>query len=398
MYRWSRISTRALPLIRVPDIPPIVDDLGLPSPIVPLVDAVPALGGASSSALVPVPPPAARVRGEGSLQAIVDDLAFKGIFAGQGVLRFSQTSYDFMDLQQLAAAGTVAIENDEFHESQICLRTEGIAWSPVHLVSAPVSICRVSHASKNPLKLSKLEVLVALVHQGWTDGRPAEPLTPDSAQICKLNAKQSLSYLCVMMCKDKVFAKGAPSIDHDQCDHYYRVLLRLDANALAQALAMFAGKKDDWFRRLFKKHKPKDDKDSDSSDDPVVQPRPNRVPPEAGLASPLPAPIIDPSLVPWRRQLVSIGGDSEKLKVYVDNMCHVTGVQKTWLTCLEHDRACIRWRNVVGEKPKFFARMYAWHLDGRRMACLTDRETHMAHDPSEDFVLECERCLVLEDF
>ena len=42
---------------------------------------------------------------------------------------------------------------------------------------------------------------------------------------------------------------------------------------------------------------------------------------------------IDVAAERWKRKMVSIGQNSEKLKVYFDNANHQTGIQRGWVIC-----------------------------------------------------------------
>ena len=101
-------------------------------------------------------------------------------------------------------------------------------------------------------------------------------------------------------------------------------------------------------RREYKKRKP-DEKDSSSSSGEGDPPVPVLRLPLADVdAVPVPVPLLDPSYVPWSRKLVSLGGDSETVKIFVDNQSHRSGHQQAWLTCVCHTDGCIRWRRLFG--------------------------------------------------
>jgi len=334
---------------------------------------------------------------------IVDRMVNDGNFAGTSTVPFLGSEWDWNDIAALQRAGAMQVTSNEFLETELALRYEGITWDPIAKLSSPVPLCRVSRIAKDPLKCSKLELLVVLVGQGWRSGKPAEAsLKPASPLVCELTVKKSLSYLACMAHRCMIWTKGITEISHTQCDHYYKCLLKLSAEDLAKILAMLGEPKDDaWFRATYKKRKPKKEDEASSSDDGSGEggpPRPPRIRDGGLLPLPAPAAVLDPSFVPWKRQIVSIGEDSEALKVYFDNMSHKSGQQQAWLTCRAHDDGCIRWRRVSGDSKKFFAAMYAWHRAARLNADLRSRDEHMPFEPSDAQISECEAALVLQDF
>ena len=239
-FRWNRGGVRAVPVIR--PVPPrplaVLDDLGLP-PIIateyqPVSDAA-----ASSSTAAPCDIVAPM---QGDTQRQVNNFVLRGHFAGKSSVRFVDTDMTSYQVDELASQGVLQVVQDDLLETQLALRSEGVAWSPAVQLDRPLPICRVRRKVKDILKHTKLELLVWLRHEGWSNGA-GDPLKPNSPLECRLSLKPPLSYLAAMLSSRGIFSKHVPEIMHDQADYYYRCLLKLSAEELQSLVPVIAGKR-----------------------------------------------------------------------------------------------------------------------------------------------------------
>jgi len=399
VHQWKTDTIRALPNIK-PMAPALQDNLGLSLPILDIADTASGVTDHAMSSTAVALPPVLDVRARNSaLQFAVDQLVLHGNFVGQSVVAFPRTGLDMRDIEALRQSGVVKISWDEFGEAQLAVRPEAIEWSASHRVIAPLPICRVIRPVKCLLKCTKIDLLVMLTRQGWQNDNPTEPLLPTSPLKCRLSVKPALSYLAAMACKDMIFAKHVPQIHHNQHDHYYRSLIKLEADQLAQMLLEEEGKTDKWFKQYFEKWAPDESSDSGSEGD-DLPPRPKPPARHAGDHLPLPVlDVVDDAYIPWTRKIVSVEGDPAELKVYTSNRNVATGKQEAWLTCLHHaDERCIRWRTLYGTQAEFCAYMYVWHQDGIQLPHIRGRDTHMSHEPDPDTVKDVASRIQLRDF
>ena len=135
-----------------------------------------------------------------------------------------------LDLAQ--AAGAVEVRTDSAG-STLVLKPEGVAWTPVTLLSKAESVVAAGSGIAEPLKRSKVESMVGLARNGWGFG------TFDSTRYADgdgLTFNPSLarprSYFVALLRAVKIFEKGVPHIEHGGTDRYYRRLLSLPRDKL----------------------------------------------------------------------------------------------------------------------------------------------------------------------
>jgi len=392
--RWSQRGVRAIPVIAPPE-KLMLGDLGMPALVAPDLDDPMGSHGVtpSSAALVPVAPTQ-------DMQVAVNQLVIGGHISGTATTRLSTTGMSSGLATQLVSLGVLHATQQEDQEMQLAVRPRALQWACASMLTTPIPFCRLSRHLKDVFKYSKVELMIALRHDGFSDGKPTGPLVHGAELVCKLNINQAVSYLIAMLRHKDIFEKGVGDISHTGLDNYYRCLVKLSAHDLSQVLPLMDGKTDEWFKKEIAKRSCIRDNSSSSEEEPppVVVPGPLMLPDVPCV--PLPAPDVDPLYEPWCRQEVSLGPDSEVVRVYVANPDRRSGHQQAWLTCVCHpDDGCIRWRRLTGTQRQFFGYMYAWHKDARdHPDRLNGRGPHMAHEPSPELIAACGAQLVLADF
>ena len=283
------------------------------------------------------------------------------------------SSISFMDSElhrstvaNMAAAGFLHIEVDEFAEWQISLRPEAIDWRAGVGVERPLPVCRCGKRSGSILKAAKLELMIALIEQGWTVATAGERLPPVGVGVAKVRKgfHHPLSYYAALVRRTIILQK-IESFEHGKKDGYYRCLLNMNADQLRRMFAMLAGDENDNF---FKKQMADNGVDDESSDSREDDPPPP-VPPVPGLLAlpgPVPVPHVAPDLVGHLRQRCWALSDDDAVKVYFDNFTGGSGRQRAYCCCTHHV-SCTRWRDVHRETQtleQFCATMHAWNAMG----------------------------------
>ena len=244
------------------------------------------------------------------------------------------------------------------------------------------AICEV------PLKASKLELVVRLLQGGWIVGAATPVRSGDDPKSFSASMRLPLSYFAALLSSNAIFLKGVNEILHGQRDHYYRCLLQLPAAALLSVLSEAEGKPDAWFRA----HLMADEADDEALGAASTGSASALVP--ASLADGADGVLaVDVAAGRWKRKLVSIGQDSEKLKVYFDNASHQSGIQRGWVSCPEH--GCERYLFVSGTQSRFCSEMYCWHLRRHQFAT---KELHMECRPADDEIAAIETIIIMSDF
>ena len=247
------------------------------------------------------------------------------------------------------------LRTTDFAETTISLDPCAVEWKPSYGVDSPLQLSRSYDRQRLVLRRTRLSLLLELDQDGWEAGIPTVPVSPDGPKVFRLNTSKPLSYFGALVGRATIWAKGVESFPHDQTDHYFRCLLRLDADSLHRVLANVEGRQDAWFKQELRNASPEDD----SSDDDGGAHRP--APPVAALPLangeqlPGPVPVVDRAFVPWVRKLCHCGPGTERAKIYFGTQVRGSG-QPSWLTCLHHAaEGCIRWRTTSDDQRRFCA-------------------------------------------
>jgi len=391
--RYATLAVRAIPSLR-PKAEP--QRLALQTPLLEMLPqgVVSPPYPEPSTALVPVAASATATEA-------VNRMIRGGQFCGQGSVSFQQGGLGWDEALALHQDGALELVGDDPETAQLAVRLDGVQWKTGVLLASPIPVCRVLNMTRDVLTCTKIELLLRLALQGWENAQPTGPVLPGPGmeRRCRMDERHALSYLAAMVSCDAIFEKGVDQIEQDQCDHYYRCLLRLDIEHLAPVITDMDGRGDKWFRGILKREGIRDAIEDGSSSDG------DGAPPGGGAQARVGMAVAEPlALVPWTQQaltrkLVFMGPGTDEIKVVFDHPSARTGKQQCWHPCVTHqDTACIRWRTVTDDPRHMLAAIYAWHLAGKTRVALSTRTTHMAWEPSPDDVARCERSLVLQDY
>jgi len=143
--------------------------------------------------------------------------------------------------------GTLAARNSEFDETEVALNSAVVRMSFDMLADAGKSVAGTPWAADLSWRLrSKLDMVIALLQEGWVPVAGPEPLTAEGGrQFLQKALKQTKAYLFALLNIDMIFAKvGAPAtIYHDlPCSFYIALFTMEDLNPLG--LLEYAGLKD----------------------------------------------------------------------------------------------------------------------------------------------------------
>ena len=293
-----------------------------------------------------------------------------------------------MTITALAERGAVRVTRDADGVA-LALVPSAIDWKLVHGLHEPVplALCRTS---REDLRKTKLELLIHLETEGWRGGAGAlEPFVAGGELIYVRSFSKPAAYFACLCSSTEVLAKNVPRILHTKTALYYRCLLQLDMEALADMLPALEDKSEEEYKRALK---------NAGVQDVIIDPKPIEDNPLRELF-PIDGPMIVPLALPleptnlWTRAIASAPGFLN-IKVYFDHGTSGGKNQKGYAVC-NHCGVC-QWKVCAGTKERYCAGMLAWQA-----SCADsggERSTHRGWLPSEASFQKALDDLTLDDF
>ena len=295
-------------------------------------------------------------------------------------------------LLDLAQIGAVCVMNDEFGAIKAKRLPDGLKYVSLQTVGSPRQVLRQDAWSGS----SKLDVVVALLRDGWTEG-PRAPYKRGAVKKFIPERTRPLSYFMCVMQVDGIFAKGLKALRHDLKDYQYQCLLRLSGQRFLTFIAEIDNISQEQARLMLKDAGPDGGLEAPPLEDIARRDGGNRNAPD-DLPQHL-APF-DLSSLEWKRARVRLSGGDTSWKVTFDHFTGGTGMQKAYCNCVDPRHVnCVKWKNVDRDlwptREAFMAYMAAWAAEAFRFA---NREEHMKFDPSEVSVAGAMRDINLEEW
>lgn len=104
-----------------------------------------------------------------------------------------------------------------------------VDWAPRMRLGDLVPFLKVEVSGGDAATLSKVELVLALLQRGWqvADGAAEVQYKPGDSRVFpkEMVMRSALAFACLL--KGEIFEKGAPHILLQQCDGYYKCLLKL---------------------------------------------------------------------------------------------------------------------------------------------------------------------------
>ena len=379
--RWAVRKSAALPSVRL--LPEQLHNYR--ASILPIADEMPP----HSNAIVPLHHSFGLVDME-EQAVVLKVLVDRGAFLNIGV-HISGDIEQLADVSDLTIRGMVergvlvAKEHAPSGITSLALMPGAIDWTLTHGLEHPVPLAR-STTGREPLRKTKLELVLALQSDGWaTDTGHLVPTSPQGRRVFNLTWSKPLSYFACLADADRVFGKGVPEVKHNGTSNYYKCLLLLDGERLESVLLALEDMNDELFRLALKDIDDGiDDGDRDGGDLQLLG---------GGGAIPIMPPMMrEPGPGDeWVRVNATAHGFPAQ-KIYFDHSS--PGRQKGYSVCA--DCGVCRWKMCHGTIHEYASTVLAWargcHQCGR-MA-----QTHREWTPPQDHVLDARNSLVLAEF
>ena len=176
--------------------------------------AVPGVGAqivASASAA------SADTRNQNRVQNCLRKLADANAFDGQGSASCASSRLSLDTLRQLNCTGLVTLSADQAGAMQISLKPQAVTWCNVVGLAAPTPLCKIA-CEGDVLKCNKLHMMMQLMLEGWTPGRPEAPIRDGGQRAFRMS--RPLSYYACILKRQDIWAKGVFEIPHLQVDHF----------------------------------------------------------------------------------------------------------------------------------------------------------------------------------
>lgn len=369
----------------------------------PAAASLGAIGALQAQALGPVPGvsgeaalvPLANSTKKGAQSQILSCLLDSGCTVDDGeympcmqvLERCPNASVDIADL--LVASGTLVAQQDEFGEVAIAVDRSQLAldWSSRLASPDPILLLPVSDLSPHS---SKIDMVLALLRDGWVAERRAPPLYADGADkrfAESMVHRSSLYFLCLLKAPD-IFARGCPAIAHAMPHSYYMALWTMKDLTLLCARPDLYELKDADFKLIMKgTHVPdklalhdggvadtlvaEDDGDVDDGDD-LGQ--------ALAVLEHAPGPVEIPACALGLRDAVAEWAIPVRFGAAVarfDLFSHASGIQRGYISCRFH-QPCHKYTQVNRwpSKHALCAYLFAWEQLGEELTI----EQHKARD------------------
>ena len=329
-------------------------------------------------------------------QSVIRELVYKKAFVngGNGAVEMNDLyQYSAVEIEKMVMSGILASSRTIFGEPAVALNTDMIQWGVLVLLSEPCQHIRLQSQHKN-MQRSKLDIILQLRSHGWREAadQDLEIWKPGQPLLYIAGMRQPLSYFVCLLQHGAITSKGVPEIKHRQLDGYYKCLLSLPAGAeLDKVLAEMDHKPNKWFLANIKDNETAAEEIGGEGQPHDEQAALEDVAEHAEAEHASAACSLLFSQVKsdgFSRQLVDVGSQTPQAKVYFD---HFSGSgpeshkQRGFIACAEH--CCIRYRQVeeTDSLLDFCCRAYIWHIKANNF---TDKQNHLAYEPSDDEVVE----------
>jgi len=299
-------------------------------------------------------------------------------------------------LDKLATHGTISLTEDEFGETCASMHRSATGWTLAVCLGRPLLLCQTM-SDEPVLRQSKLELLCALVQDGWQHcAEPPAAWLPGKPKLFNAAMKMPLSYFAALADYTSVFAKGVSSIAHGASNLYYRALLLLEGDRLQKVIADILGRPATDVAFV------EDDAHTGDVDHlldqlgescPGQQASDNIPDMQLGFENGELCPTVV-LFQGWTRCVVDAGPGTPAVKVYFDH--YTSGLrQRGFVECGVH--TCRRYRYITGTQAEFCAEMYVWHRHGSDPG-VDSRWTHLEFVPTPAEVQDVMKRLRLTPF
>lgn len=297
-------------------------------------------------------------------------------------------------LERAQQHGAVTLYTDEFNDLQVVLNMNCVAWTVLSHLGRPAPFSCVARRDLEPLQRAKLQNMLLLKMHGFKPTTGATPLRSTSPLECVYDTNLPNSYFAAMDCHDVIFAKGIPCIVHNAKDGYYRCLLKLPREKLADIIEEFTSDThaNQWYmNQLVRDDAVLDEAHvaSDGEAEPPVAP--------IALRQPDLPPLVAPAIpnFEWKRCIASLEGT--KCIIYFDNSTHDSGNQRGWVNCPAHGCIAYKFCHHFESRLEFAAYMCRWV-----QACILpecgSKATHLQYSPAAHDIQLAKSQLVIDDF
>ena len=301
-------------------------------------------------------------------------------------------------IDHLVAQGLMEVTINTVGKTCLRLQPAELDWTVAIRVNSPVPLFKCE-CDNIEASTSKLECILQLLQQHWsiTDAAPICLLPEGPQQIPKRMVLRSMLAYKAVLKKSDVFSRGAPSIQMNQCEGYYKCLLVLPDLKPLHARADFDKLSNADFEKLCKGiHVASallalEDADVEPYRPPPVlaleDGDPNDPEPPAHAVAPEHDPLVESFEIP---PVVCCG-----LSVSFDNCTHDSGMRRVFITCHDpsHGR-CQKYR-FLHHHPNTnsaIAYLFAWTENASMFP--GDHLSHYGHIPSAEDIASWQALLL----
>ena len=249
---------------------------------------------------------------DAAVSSTVSQLVQANAFCGRGTIPFAHTPLHLEVAHKLYDVGYLELRKDDFGDLVIALNPIAILWQPVFGVHRPV-VAFVSNLFSNPLKCTKLKLIVFLQSEGFEFGEPIGPCMPDSELFVYCDLSRPLSYFAAVVSRKEILKKGVEAIPHHRSSVFYFGLLRLHGPRLKSCLELPAEAVDDALKLFLKAEDLVDEVQEDKPSLDISFPHDSEP-----LGAIVPVAHVQVPLVGWTRCVAHTGAASRMLRIYFD--------------------------------------------------------------------------------
>ncbi|CAK0823861.1 unnamed protein product [Prorocentrum cordatum] len=336
-------------------------------------------------------------------ESLVQLLYEKGAIVGneQALGYVSDLSvFGLATVNRLVALNVIAVEVDDFGDSQYRLNMAAVRWKSVWGAMQPKPFV-MQQSQRDWRDRSKLGLLCSLYRAGWTQAVAAlPPFRAADEKIVAMDAMiKSKWYMIALLSHEHVFSKGVRDIHHDRTMSYYQALVMAPASKLTE---IDAARPDKEYRKLLDEDALVAVEEGDglhggiAGEAPVIMVQDGA----AGGDEPTDDEIVTRVLI--RSGRLDIQPASIVFTAVFGDVCFV--VRQTWshtngklrfyiaCPCAGH-RRCFRYtqRDQYASEADCGATLVAW---AQRGLAGGPKEVHKGHHPSADAIAAAKLALV----